>query len=125
MKLRIRGDSIRVRLDRKDIEKLVKTGRIEDAVHFGPGRAFSYAVEARATPRERPEASYEDGAIIVRIDPSDVAGWLASDRVGFENRQAVEGGTIRVLLEKDFACVDRPPGEEDDTHAFPNPALKC
>ena len=46
MKLRLKGNSIRVRLDRRDIERLIDKGRVDDAVRFGPGLAFSYAVEA-------------------------------------------------------------------------------
>ena len=52
--------------------------------------------------------------------------WLSSDRVGFDHLQDVEGGVVRVLVEKDFACIDRPLGEEaDDAYAFPNPSSVC
>src|SRR4051812_34270487 len=126
MKLRLKGNSIRVRLDRRDIERLIDEGRADDAVRFGPGLAFSYAVEAGPAPRERPKASYSDGRLTIRIDPDDAEEWLAGDRVGFEHQQPVDGGSVRVLLEKDFACIDRPPGEEpDDAYAFPNPSLAC
>jgi hypothetical protein len=52
MKLRLKGNSVRVRLDRRDIERLIDHGRIEDAVRFGPALAFSYAVEAGPAARE-------------------------------------------------------------------------
>ena len=126
MKLRIKGNSIRVRLDRRDIEGLVDQGRIDDALRFGPGLAFSYAVEVGVAPRDRPNASYADGRLTIRIDPEDVEEWLASERVGFDHQQVVDGGVVRVLLEKDFACIDRPFGEEaDDAYAFPNPLAVC
>jgi Family of unknown function (DUF7009) len=126
MKLRMKGNSIRVRLDRRDIEGLIDEGRIVDAVRFGPGLAFSYAVETGAADRERPRASYADGHLTIRIDPEDAEAWLADDRVGFDHQQAVDGGVLRVLLEKDFACIDRPAGEEaDDAYAFPNPSAVC
>ena len=51
MKLRLKGNSIRVRLDRHDIELLFDEGHVDDAVRFGPGLAFSYAVQARGQPR--------------------------------------------------------------------------
>jgi hypothetical protein len=51
MKLRLKGNSIRVRLDRRDIERLIDEGRVHDAVRFGPGLAFSYAVEGGPAPR--------------------------------------------------------------------------
>ena len=126
MKLRLKGNSIRVRLDRRDIEGLIDRGRIDDAVRFGPGLAFSYAVELGEAPRERPKASYADGRLSIRIDPEDAEGWLAGERVGFDHEQFVDGGVVRVLLEKDFACIDRPVGEEaDDAYAFPNPTAVC
>ena len=126
MKLRLKGNSIRVRLDRRDIERLIDEGRVDDAVRFGPGLAFSYAVEMGAAPRERPRAFYAAGRLLIRIDPEDAEEWLAGDRVGFDHLQDVEGGVVRVLLEKDFACIDRPLGEEaDDAYAFPNPSAVC
>jgi hypothetical protein len=124
MKLRLKGNSVRVRLDRRDIEGLIDRGRVDDSVRFGPGLAFSYAVEMGPAARERPKASYTDGRLTVRIDPEDAEEWLAGDRVGFDHEQVVDGGVVRVLLEKDFACIDRPAGEEADD-AFPNPALSC
>ena len=126
MKLRLKGNSIRVRLDRRDIERLIDEGHVDDAVRFGPGLAFSYAVEAGPAPRERPKVSYKSGRLTIQIDPEDAEDWLAGDRVGFDHLQEVEGGVARVLLEKDFACIDRPLGEEaDDAYAFPNPSAVC
>jgi hypothetical protein len=126
MKLRIKGNSIRVRLDRRDIERLIDEGGVEDAVRFGPARVFSYAVEIGVAPRERPIASYTDGRLTIRIDPADAKGWFSGDRIGFDHQQPVEDGIVRVLLEKDLACIDRRPGEEaDDAYAFPNPAISC
>ena len=126
MKLRLKGNSIRVRLDRRDLGRLIDSGRVEDAVQFGPGLAFSYAVEVGPAPRERPHASYTEGRLTIRIDREDAVEWVAGDRVGFDHQQPGDAGLVRVLLEKDFACIDRPPGEElDDAYAFHNPALAC
>ncbi|WP_422923470.1 DUF7009 family protein [Singulisphaera sp. PoT] len=126
MKLRLKGNSIRIRLDRRDIETLVERGRIVDTLRFGPVAAFSYSVETGSVTRDRPWASYEDGRLTVRIDPDDAEAWLEGDRVGFDHQQPVDAGVVRVLLEKDFACIDRPAGEEaDDAYAFPNPSAAC
>lgn len=126
MKLRLKGNSIRIRLDRRDIERLIGEGRVDDAVRFGPKLAFSYAVALGIAPRERPIASYSDGHLTIRIDPADAEAWHSGDRIGFDHQQPVDGGVVRVLLEKDFACIDRSPGDEaDDAYAFPNPAISC
>lgn len=125
MKLRLKGNSIRLRLDRKDLDALVGLGRVEDALRFGPGSAFVYAVEAGDAPRGGPSASFRDGRLTVRMDRRDVDEWAGGDRVGFERVQEVDGGVVRILIEKDFACLDRSAGHEDDAHAFPNPSDSC
>ena len=93
---------------------------------FGPAVGFSYAVEAGDAPAGRPTAAYAPDRLTIRIARADAADWAASDRVVFSHEQPVEGGVVRVLLEKDFACLDRPAGEEsDDAFAFPNPNTSC
>ena len=73
-----------------------------------------------------PGPSTPPDACSIQIDPADAEDWLAGDRVGFDHLQPVDGGVVRVLLEKDFACIDRPAGEEaDDAYAFPNPSATC
>lgn len=128
MKLRIKGNSIRVRLDRKDLEQLVDCGRIENIVRFGPDpqAAFSYSVELGSTQQYRPTVAYQAGRLVLVIDRHDAVAWSSSELLGFDHDQRVEGGVVRVLLEKDLACIDRPAGEEpDDAWAFPNPASVC
>jgi hypothetical protein len=52
---------------------------------------------------------------------SDVArAWANGDEVGFEGLV----GPLRVLVEKDYACLTERP-HEDDADAFPNPNKSC
>src|SRR5262249_50615506 len=128
MKLRIKGNSVRVRLDRRDLAQLVDTGRAEDSLAFGPGshQRFSYAVEIAPAVPGRPSVDYLDGRILIQICRPDVETWAGTDLVGFDNSQATDAGAVRLVLEKDFACVDRTAGEEeDDAWAFPNPSTAC
>ena len=126
MKLRLKGNSIRVRLDRRDIERLIDKGRVDDAVCSGRDWRSRTRWRRVWAPRGRPTAHYTDGCLTIRIDPDDADEWLAGDRVGFDYQQPVHGGVVRVLLDKDFACIDRPAGEEaDDAYTFPNPSAVC
>lgn len=128
MKLRIRSNSVRVRLDQKDLTELGQRGRVMDVLRFGPrsNNLFTYAVTTGAAPAGRPTAAYSAGLLLVTIRADDVKEWAASDRVGFDHEQTVEGGTVRVVLEKDFACLDRPAEDAgDDAWAFPNPSTVC
>jgi hypothetical protein len=93
----------------------------------GSGRDWhSRTLWRRGQPRASARVSYTDGRLTIQIDRVDVEEWLSGDRVGFDHQQPVEGGVVRVLLEKVFACIDRPLGEEaDDAYAFPNPSAVC
>ena len=57
MKLRVRGNSLRLRLSRSEVETFDHVGRVEEAVRFGPGAQFVYAMER--TP---------DGALSARLE---------------------------------------------------------
>ncbi|MBI1347796.1 hypothetical protein GC163_16090 [bacterium] len=128
MKLRIKGNSLRVRLDRRDLDQLVTNGRVEDVIRFGVGEQnqLTYAVMAGSVPRGQPQVQYRPGQILLLMDPADAVEWQQSERVGFDLVQSGEAGDIRLLLEKDFACLDRPAGSEaGDEWAFPNPSNVC
>ena len=126
MKLRIRGNSVRLRLDRKDLGELLQAGRVDDSVRFGPGQTFTYSIVMGSAESDRPRIDYIAGNLIITINHDDIRAWHGSDRVGFDHQQPVEGGAVRVMVEKDFACLDRPAGEEpDDAWAFPNPPTSC
>jgi hypothetical protein len=128
MKLRIKGNSVRLRLDQRDLARLLETGNVEDSITFGtdPGQRFSYAVEIGLAVPGQPSVGYLAGRMLVRLDRRDAEFWAASDLVGFDSEQTTDTGSIHLLLEKDFACLDRPAGEDaDDEFAFPNPSSVC
>ncbi|HWB09683.1 MAG TPA: hypothetical protein VG826_10675 [Pirellulales bacterium] len=126
MKLRIKGNSVRLRLDRKDLAELLDAGRVDDGLRLGQARAFTYSIVLGEAQPGRPRVDYLAGNLVITIHRDDVVGWQARDLVGFEHLQPVEGGVVRVIVEKDFACIDRPAGQEpDDAWAFPNPSTAC
>jgi hypothetical protein len=122
MKLRVRGDSIRLRLTQSDVTALRERGLVEESTAFGPTQHFVYALR---TAGGAISASIEASRIEVLV-PADVARtWAEGDSVGLEATQEAGGGrTLRILVEKDFACLTKRP-HEDDTDAFPNPNTSC
>lgn len=121
MKLRVRGDSLRLRLTRGEVEAFGRDGRVEEAVRFGAGVRLSYALE-----RGDALSARLDGARVVVTVPADVAReWCDTDRVAIEGSQPVgDGASLRLLVEKDFACLKTRSGESD-ADAFPNPHDHC
>jgi hypothetical protein len=67
-----------------------------------------------------------EGSRIELALPADtVRRWAESETVAIEGEQpAADGRRLRILVEKDFACLKERPGE-DDADAFPNPTSKC
>ena len=126
MKLRIRGNSLRVRLLRGEVRRLVETGVVEERTEIGPGgRGFGYAVRVDdATPGV--SASFTGDQIIIRLSRTVARDWAASERVGIEASQPTPGGdALRILIEKDFECLNAPPHESQDD-AYPHPkGTKC
>lgn len=121
MKLRIRGNSIRLRLTKSEVEQLGETGSIEDSVVFGAAApAFSYELQTTAE-HDRMNAQFNANRLSISIPADDAKNWIRSDLVGIEEMQPVdEHKVLRILVEKDFACLSEREGE-DDTDAFPNP----
>lgn len=118
MKLRIQGDSIRLRLTRPEVERLAQDGRVADTVHLAPGVTFVYRLETADV--STPHASLLAHALTVALPPSWVDGWPDDERVGFEATQdAGDGRTLSLLIEKDFQCLHRE-AEEPDNYANPH-----
>ena len=121
MKLRIRGNSLRLRVTRPELERLASGQAVIESVPFGAGVELRYelGVDARAT---KLDASYRDNAIRVRIPGADFRHWRREDQVSLRATQMTgSGGELSVLIEKDFACL-APRVGEDDSDAFAHPA---
>ncbi|MCC7309095.1 MAG: hypothetical protein IT173_16145 [Acidobacteria bacterium] len=117
MKLRIKGNSVRLRLTRPEVERVGRGEMVEERVEFGAGmRTFTYAVEPSSA-AESVAATYDGDRLAVILPNRLGADWAATDLVGIENGD----GSPAVLVEKDFACTTSRP-EEDEREMFPNPA---
>ena len=118
MKIRIKGNSIRLRLTKTEVETFCKTGRIEEQTHFGD-RAFFYALETKES-LDAIDASFTGDTITVFLNPQKSINWFQSNQVGFSQVvKKADGNELSLLIEKDFACLDE--REEDQADSYPNP----
>ena len=122
MKLRIRGNSVRLRLGRAEVERAGEGVAVEETTRFS---ALQHLV-TRFEPAdvESAEADFVEGTIRVRWPRAAVQAWAKSEEVSLEAHVALEGveaeESLRLLVEKDFACL-APRPEEDETDAYPHP----
>lgn len=122
MKIRIRGDSIRLRLKRGEVARIAEGESIVENTHF-PGSVLTYRLDV--TEDDAINASFERDQIAVSLPASQVAAWADTEEVSLTAIQRLDDGSDLVLLiEKDFTCLD--PGHsrdvEDDADSYPHPA---
>jgi hypothetical protein len=120
MKLRIKGESLRLRASRSDLERLMQEGRIEESIHFGPqpGAQWTYALELGAL-EPAIAMRYAANEVAVILSRSEAKKWIDTETVGIYGEVQGGAGPLELIVEKDFACLDRQDGEDAD--AFPNP----
>ena len=117
MKIRIKGNTIRFRLTKTEVDTLCKEGYIEETTDFG-NHTFCYAVQRKAIPDM--EATFFENTLTLVISDAKVAGWNTNEQVGFEHVMHInDTNTLQLLLEKDFVCMDE--RLEDQSDNYPNP----
>ena len=121
MKLRIRGDTIRLRLKRSEVDTLASGGHLIEETHF-PGATLSCRLETSEDGAFA--ASFRDNTLSVRVPAADMLTWATTDRVSMFAEQGLgAAGTLSLLVEKDFECLS--PGhhraDEDDADTYPHP----
>jgi len=100
MKLRIRGNSIRLQLTKTELAKLAEKGRIEDTVRFSSEQSLRYGIEVR--PTGAVTAAYADGALVVTLPKARLELWRRPGEVSVEGSQPVGGGKVlQIVLEAD------------------------
>ena len=121
MKLRIRGNSLRLRITRPELERLASTGKVSESVPFAAGDELRYEVCVDAAAKAL-SAAYRDNIISVALPLHDFRQWQREDQVSLRAIQATgAAGELSILVEKDFPCLT-PRAGEDDSDAFANPA---
>lgn len=120
MKLRIRGNSVRIRVSQSELKRVAEEGLAEDAVRFAPDVGLVYRVRVAADGRI--SAELEDGVLTVTLPKAAVERWTRPDEVSIRGEQPIgDGETLKILVEKDFECLTPREGE-DQSDLFPNPA---
>jgi hypothetical protein len=118
MKLRIRENSIRLRLTKSEVVIFADKGLIENSTEFLNSNNFIYAIKSSDSVTNL-EAVFNDGRIEIIIPKQIVLNWAETEDVGISG----SSGVLKILIEKDFACLTVREGE-DETDAFPNPSKK-
>lgn len=123
MKIRIKGNSIRVRLSRSEVDQFGREGYLEEKTEFGNG-AFTYALQS-VKDINGLSATFADGKITMQVPAATANEWVTTENVGYDNLMNIGNGKqLFLLLEKDFKCIDAPP-HEDQSDNYEHPTMTC
>lgn len=118
MKIRIKGNSVRLRLTQSEVKTFAATGLVTEKTYFSPANVLTYAV--KAAPVAELSATFEQNTVTVLMPTAAAKKWTETEQVGTENLFSTGSDTLKILVEKDFSCLVVRPGE-DDADAFPHP----
>jgi hypothetical protein len=122
MKIRIKGNSLRYRLTKSEISTLAQQGIMKEQTKF-PGSTLTYAIKATTDPEL--SATFEQETITLSVPNHMLQQWADTNQVGLEQHMLLQGGgSLLLLIEKDFKCIDADAGE-DQSDFFENPHLTC
>lgn len=118
MKIRIKGDSVRIRLSKSEVDYFGKEGYYSDKTRFPIGE-FEYGIISRHDISQM-QAEFNSKGIFLLVPQHWAEEWVATQRVGFDSKVALpDGGELYLLIEKDFQCLDNT--MEDQSDMYPNP----
>ena len=116
MKLRLRGNSVRLRVNQREVAALAAGRALSEGVRFPAGNSFIYTLEPSLA--STPEVSFRDGIICVKANDVTLREWASNDSIGLYFDLPGHGSSLKVTIEKDLECVNEP-AEERDPYAYP------
>ncbi len=126
MKLRCKPNSVRFRLNQEELAQFVQAGELTERVEFpGPEPAdLVYRLRSGGKPGSS-AVRFKDGELTITVPDEEARAWANSqDEVGlYYNHEVAGGRSLRVMIEKDYQCLDGP-ADEIDPAGYPNPLAK-
>lgn len=117
MKIRIKGNSIRLRLSQSEVKKWATDGVVKEVTDFGNKNSLAY--QLKMSEESQISASFNDDIISIDIPFTIGQEWCEGEQTSMESSIANDG-ILHILVEKDFACLT-PRAGEDESDMYPNP----
>jgi hypothetical protein len=119
MKLRIKGNSLRIRLTKSEVSTFASNGYLEEETQFGNNK-FVYSLQ-RIDKGDTLTATLEENKIIMFVPFSLTENWPVNNIVGFDSHMPIaDNKSLYLLLEKDFICLDERTEDQSDNYENPN-----
>lgn len=123
MKLRIRDNSLRLRLSQTDLGLFEAEKKVEAKIEFPGGASMHYIL--LWSDKEEFAASFDGKSMIATVPHTVGKNWLAPTEVTIDHSvKSINNSNLRLLIEKDFQCLSERK-DEDESDMFLNPNTHC
>ena len=123
LKIRRKGNSVRLRLTKSEVDALSITGIIEEKTEFDYG-SFGYSLQTDSS-IETLDAVINNNTMTVLLPATVAQEWPDNNTVSHTHTKRLKNGSsLLLLVEKDFKCIDAP-AHEDQSDNYENPLLSC
>jgi hypothetical protein len=119
MKLRIKGNALRLRLTQGEIRALADTGQVQERTAFPGGGQLIYRLRSDKKITDI-SVSYSGNIIEFRVPSALAQRWCGTDLVTLSAAPQAGADSVQLILEKDYACLV-PRAGEDESDQFPHP----
>jgi len=127
MKLRMKGNSVRLRIARSELARLGAGECVEESSRLGPApeSTLRYSLKSDESASDL-RVEYQSGHIAVLVPAQSMNNWCANDEVGMYALQDLGNAeSLEIAVEKDYACLDRSAEDNEDTFANPHAGKAC
>jgi hypothetical protein len=109
MKIQIKGKSLRLRLMCSEVARFLAGDCTEETIHFAPEASVKFTYVLQREPAVNlPTVRCRESKVAILIPADQANTWGSSDQVGLaESISLGEVGSLSLLIENDFACLDR------------------
>ena len=123
MKIRIKGNSIRLRLTKTDVANLKEKGMVSEKTVFDGDTIFHYSLTVDAKSKEI-NAKFSNQTIEIFLPENEAKILTDSGQITIENSQynGVKD-QLFLLIEKDLQCLDTT--SEDQSDMYENTKTQC
>ncbi|MNE51335.1 hypothetical protein D3C80_1459590 [compost metagenome] len=117
MKIRLKANTIRFRLDKNDIESLQQTGHAKEETTIAGGK-LHFCIKAK--PIDEAKIKLDPFAIHLLYPEAQLLEWTSNEENGiYFSLTNEDGSELKITMEKDYKCLTT--RDEDESAAFDNP----
>ena len=127
MKLRIKGNSVRLRLTKPEVAAFASTGAIIEETILGPSDTDRLIYGLQQANGDGFSVNFGNNRLLVRV-PVDVGkAWSTGEDVGFSGEvELSDKDRLQILVEKDFFCLSGCNSESpSDYYEHQDPGKHC